>query len=134
MLAVDSPVAAAAAVGLAYKGAVFAVAAAVAWPAIAAAVTRHQVVAAGHRDQAVAEMQQSSVVPVGNSCQQALVLPVGSPAETGTAAVPGVAAVTHSWAGGQGAGPGAACGVPPGHLAALLVRAVQSSACQQHVM
>lgn len=155
MLPADLPVAAAAAAvpGPAYRGAVFAVAAAaaVALPAIAAAAaTRHQVVAARHKEQAVAarhkdqavaarhkdravaEMQQSSVVPVENSCQQALVLPVGTPAGTGSAAVPGVAAVTHSWAGGQGAGLGAACDVPPGHSAAPLVRAVQFSAWQQH--
>ena len=137
MLPADLPVAAAAAAvaGPAYRGAAFAVAAAVALPAIAAAAaTRHQVVAAGRKNQAVAEMQQSSVVPVEKSCQQAPVLPVGSPAETGTAVVPGLAAVTHSWAGGRGAGLGAACGVPPGHFAALLVRAVQLSERQQHCM
>lgn len=128
MMLADLPVAAAAAAGLAYKGAVFAVVAAVALAAIAAAAARHQVVAAGHRDQAVPEMQQSSLVAVESSCQQALVVPAGSPAETGTAAVPGVAAVNHSSAGGQGAGPGAACRVAPGHFAMLLLRAVRSSA------
>ena len=67
MMLADLPVAAAAAAGLAYRGAVFAVVAAVALAAIAAAAARHQVVAAGHRDQAVPEMQQSSLVAVESS-------------------------------------------------------------------
>ena len=134
MLLADLSVAAAAAAGPAGMKAVFAAAAAA---VVAAAVTSHQaaVVTAGHRDWAVTGMQQNSVVPAGCSCQPAVVLPLGTAAVTGTApaAAPVVAAVTHSWAGGQGAGLGAAaCHVPPGHFAALGPRAAQSSAGQQY--
>lgn len=102
--------------------------------AAAAVAASHQaaVVAVGHRDQA--EVQQNFVVAAGDSsCQQALPLPAGTPAVTGTAAASVVAAVTRSWAGGRGAGQrgAVACGAPPGHFAARGLRGVQSSAKQQ---